>query len=168
MCAERLFVHSLADKARRRRASVKRRLAASIDLLALIMEVGGNFHDGLVALADDAGDHPLGQELQRVVADIRSGRSRKEALYGFAGRAADEDVRDLVFAIVKGEELGTPLASILTNQAEQMRFKRSQWAEKATQEAQVTLVFPAMLIMIGCLILVAAPFILTGLYAYQE
>jgi hypothetical protein len=48
-----------------------------------------------------------------------------------------------------------------------MRRKRSQWAEKLTQEAQVTLVFPAMIIMVGCLILVAAPFLLTGLYAYQ-
>ena len=133
-----------------------------------MMEVGGNFYDSLVVISQDAADHPLGQELARVVADTQSGRSRKEALLTFAHRLDDEDVKDLVFAIVKGEELGTPIASILTNQAVQMRRKRSQWAEKATQESQVTLVFPAMVIMVGCLILAAAPFVLTGLYESQR
>jgi len=46
-----------------------------------------------------------------------------------------------------------------------MRQKRSQWAEKASEEAQVMLVFPAVLIMIGCLVIVAAPFVLNAMFS---
>jgi len=89
---------------------------------------------------------------------------REDALRNFVTRTQDEDVAEVVLAIIEGEELGTPLAKILRIQAEQMRQKRSQWAEKASSEAEVTLVFPAMLIMIACLILVVAPFILTAIF----
>ena len=41
-----------------------------------------------------------------------------------------------------------------------MRLKRSQWAEKAAGTAQVNIVLPGMVIMIACLIIIGAPFIL--------
>jgi pilus assembly protein TadC len=67
-------------------------------------------------------------------------------------------------ALIEGQQLGTPLADILQTQANQMRQKRTQWAEKASAESEVALVFPAMLIMLGCLILIAAPFVLSALF----
>ena len=66
----------------------------------------------------------------------------------------------MVFAINKGEELGTPLSAILRDQAEQMRLKRSQRGEKAAAEAQVNIVFPGMVVMIACLLVVIAPIVL--------
>jgi tight adherence protein C len=78
---------------------------------------------------------------------------------------ADEDSKDLIGAIIQGETLGTPLAKSLRVQAEQLRLKRSQWAEKAAEESKVALVFPAMLIMAACLAIVVAPFVLSALYA---
>jgi tight adherence protein C len=67
-------------------------------------------------------------------------------------------------AIIEGEALGTPLADTMRTQAEQIRLKRSQWAEKAAEESKVALVFPAMIIMVACLAIVVAPFILGALY----
>jgi tight adherence protein C len=153
----------LAKRADRRRQKIKRQLASGIDLLALMIEVGGSFHESLAAVARRTEATALGDELARVLADIDAGRSRKEALRAFADRIGDDDASELVFAIVQGEELGTPLTSILRNQADQMRQKRSQWAEKVSQEAQVTLVFPAIAIMVACLIIAAAPFVLMAL-----
>jgi tight adherence protein C len=155
----------LRQRHERRCRTIKRLLAGAVDLLALMLEVGGNFHESLAAVADRHRETPLGDELGRVLGDIDAGRPRKEALQGFAERVADDDVSDLVFAVVQGEELGTPLTSILRNQADQMRQKRSQWAEKAAEEAQVTIVFPAMVIMVACLIIVAAPFVLAAVRA---
>jgi tight adherence protein C len=154
----------LRKRARRRGETIKRSLASAIDLLALMMEVGGNFQDGLATVTRRMQNTPLGDELNRVLADIGAGRPRKEALRSFADRIGDDDAAELVFAIVQGEELGTPLVNILRGQSEQMRQKRSQWAEKASEVAQVTIVFPAMLIMLACLIIVAAPFIINALY----
>jgi len=156
---------SLRDRAAKRRQAVKRHLASAIDLLALMMEVGGGFQGSLLAIARRAQGTPLGEELGRVLRDIESGRPRKDALQAFARRLTDNDVDEFVFAVVQGEELGTPLTSVLRKQAQQINQKRSQWAEKATQEAQVTIVFPAMVIMLACLLIVATPFILNALFA---
>ena len=146
--------------AARRRRKIKRSLAGAIDLLALMIEVGGSFQESLGTVAKRLAGTPLGDELSRVISDIAAGTLQKEALRAFADRTGDEDVAELVFAVVQGQELGTPMSSILRNQAEQMRQKRSQWAEKAAEEAQVTIMFPAMLIMLACLLIVAAPFII--------
>ena len=160
MLYEQMSQRLIASKAIRRRITIKRRLAAAIDVMALMMEVGGGFQDSLQVAAEESKGTPLGDELALVQRDIDMGRLRKEALREFAERVDDEDVSEIVMALVEGEELGTPLADILRTQAEQMRQKRTQWAEKAAEESQVALVFPAMLIMLACLITVVAPFIL--------
>lgn len=95
--------------------------------------------------------------------DINMGK-RDDALRNFARRVQDDDVAEFVAGVIEGEKLGTPLAQIFRVQAEQMRQKRSQWAEKAAAESEVALVFPAMLIMVACLIIVAAPFVLTAIF----
>jgi tight adherence protein C len=146
---------------------IKRRFSAAIDLMSLMMEVGASFPQALETVNRESQGHALGEELERIVKDIELGRPRKSALEDFAHRVADDDVSELVFAVVEGEELGTPMASILQSQAEQMRKKRSQWAEKAAEESQVALVFPAMIIMVACLITVAAPFVLNAVFSFR-
>jgi tight adherence protein C len=153
----------LRSNAIRRQIQIKRRFAAAIDLMALMMEVGAGFQESLNVAVEESKGSPLGAELSLVKRDMTMGK-REDALRNFVTRTQDEDIAEVVFAIIEGEELGTPLAKILRIQAEQMRQKRSQWAEKASAEAEVTLVFPAMLIMIACLLLVVAPFILTAIF----
>ena len=148
----------------RRQIQLKRRFAAAIDLMALMMEVGGSFEESLSVAADENRGHPLGDELAIVRKELELARLQPAVLRDFAERSQDEDIGEVVMAVVEGQELGTPLAEILRNQAEQMRQKRSQWAEKAAEESQVALVFPAMMIMLACLITVAAPFILDAMY----
>ena len=155
---------SLRSQSLKRRRTIRRRLAPAIELQALMMEVGSGFQESLQAVAEEAGSHPLGVELRRVLRDLSLGRPRVAALSDFSERLADDDTRDLMAAIIQGEELGTPLAETMRTQAEQLRQKRSQWAEKAAEESKVALVFPAMLIMAACLAIVVAPFVLSAFY----
>lgn len=149
-----------ARVARKARNRLKDRLPFTVDLMALMMEAGATFPDCLkVAVLENAG-HPLGNELALVQGQVDMGRSRREALLEFRDRVPDPDIEDMLFAVVTGEELGTPLSEILRGQADQMRLKRSQRQEKESAEAQVTIVFPGMLIMIACLLLVTVPFLL--------
>jgi tight adherence protein C len=157
-----LMTRKVGDDFRRRRAQIKSRLPFAVDLLAFMMEAGAGFHEALNTVVSNNLGHPLGSELGRVQQEIALGRSRQEALANFQSRLADDDVRELVFAVNKGEEMGTPLSAILRSQADYMRMKRSQWLEKAAQEAQVSIVFPGMLIMVACLLIVVAPFIVGG------
>lgn len=159
MLARRL----LKSTAIRRQIRLKRRFAAVVDLMALMMEVGAGFQESLGVATDESKGTPLGDELSIVRRDLSMGK-REDALRNFANRTRDDDIEEVVMAVVEGEALGTPLAKIFRVQAEQMRQKRTQWAEKASAEAEVSLVFPAMLIMVACLILVAAPFLLTAIF----
>lgn len=157
---------TIRDRAQRRLARVRSRLPFAVDLIALTMEAGGGFQECLqTAVTENGKDHPLTEEFAEVLRQISLGRPRHEALQALQNRLLDGDVSELVFAINKGEELGTPLSAILREQAEQMRLKRSQRGEKAAAEAQVNIVFPGMVVMIACLLVVIAPILLPPVLA---
>jgi len=153
------------DRAKRRLAKIRSRLPFTVDLIALMMEAGSGFQECLQTATEENGDHPLTDELAEVLRQISLGRPRHEALRALQDRLHDEDTNELVFAINKGEELGTPLSAILRDQADQMRLKRSQRGEKAAAEAQVNIVFPGMVLMIACLLVVIAPIVLPAVLA---
>lgn len=152
--------NSVINKAKKRLHKLKLRLPFSIDQISLMMEAGAGFEDSLRTVVADNRDHPLSVEFAEIVRQMSLGRPRGQALAGFKDRIADEDVSEIVFAITKGEELGTPLSSILREQANQMRIKRSQWGEKAASEAEVQMVFPGMITMVACLLVIVAPILL--------
>ncbi len=156
---------AVRDRARRRLARIRTRLPFAVDLIALTMEAGGGFQECLQTAVVENGDHPLTDELAEVLRQISLGRPRQEALRALQERLQDDDINEMVFAINKGEELGTPLSAILREQAEQMRLKRSQRGEKAAAEAQVNIVFPGMVVMIACLLVVIAPIVLPTVLA---
>ena len=161
-----LMPKMVRDRAKRRLTRVRTRLPFAVDLIALMMEAGGGFQECLqTAVLENGGNHPLTEEMAEVLRQISLGRPRKEALLALQDRLQDPDINELVFAINKGEELGTPLSAILRDQAEQMRIKRSQRGEKAAAEAQVNIVFPGMVVMIACLLVVIAPIVLPAVIA---
>ena len=151
---------SLLSQAESRLKRQRTRLPFVIDQIALMMQAGANFEESLRSIAAEEPDHPLTEELQVVLGDITAGRTRRDALGDLKDRIPDREFGELFFSIIKGEELGTPLSTILSEQAEQMRIKRSQWGEKAAAEAEVQIVFPGMLVMIACLIVVLGPIML--------
>jgi tight adherence protein C len=143
---------------------LRSRLPFAVDQIALMMQAGAGFEECLRTVVADDPIHPLSEELAVVLADADAGRTRREALLDLRSRIPDKDVADFVFAVVKGEELGTPLSDILADQAEQMRIRRAQWGEKAAAEAEVQIVFPGMLVMVACLIVVVAPMVLPAAF----
>jgi hypothetical protein len=161
-----LMPKTIRDRAKRRLMRIRNRLPFAVDLIALTMEAGGGFQECLATAVNENGkDHPLTEEFAEVLRQISLGRPRAETLQGLQDRLLDDDVSEMVFAINKGEELGTPLSAILREQAEQMRLKRSQRGEKAAAEAQVNIVFPGMVVMIACLLVVIAPILLPPVLA---
>ncbi len=155
---------SVVAAANRRLKQQRLRLPFVVDQIALMMQAGANFEECLKAIVEDDPAHPLNGELAVVLAEIAVGRTRRDALLDLRDRIREQELADLVFAVTQGEELGTPLSSILTDQAEQMRVKRAQWGEKAAAEAEVQIVFPGMLVMVACLIVVIAPILLPAAF----
>ena len=88
---------------------------------------------------------------------ISLGRPRNEALQALQDRLHDDDITKWCSQSTRAKSSARRSSAILRDQAEQMRLKRSQRGEKAAAEAQVNIVFPGMVVMIACLLVVIAP-----------
>lgn len=163
--AFRLFSGDVGRRAAARRQLLLERLPFAIDLMSLMMQAGATFPECLAAVVNENPGHPIADEFGEVLRETNLGRTRRESLLALQQRIPDEKMSEFIFAMVKGEELGTPLSQILQTQADQMRLKRSQVAEKEAGEAQVAIVFPGMVIMLACLLIMVAPFLLQMFYS---
>ncbi len=165
-----VFLHaslkSVCRKADGRIELIQRRLPFGIDLVALMMRAGAGFRDALATVVSESGQHPFADEFRRVLSDVNHGKTLHEALSDLDQRLRSVDVREMVFAIKKSEELGTPLADIFSNLADQMRLRKSQWAEAVAGKAQIKIHGPQLIIMVACMLTILAPFIFEGISTY--
>lgn len=152
------------EKLKTERTGFIRRLPFSVDLLALMMEAGATFPSALRTLVHEESGHAVGRQFAIGLKRLDHGETLRASLENLKERVSDEeDVAEFVFAVVKGKELGTPMAEILRNQADQMRLKRSQRAEKASADAQVKMTWPGFVIMLVCMAIISGPFIMNFL-----
>lgn len=161
-------VYSVIEQADVRTRRIRNRMSFATDLMALVMQAGGNQSDVFQSVVKENADHPIGEEFGIVVSQTQMGQSRAKALRGFRDRYPDPDIADFVFAVIKSEELGTPLAQALNLQAAQMRLKHSQWCEKQAAEAGVQMTFPSLLTMLACIIVILGPLLLPVIYAVDQ
>jgi tight adherence protein C len=158
-----LLRRSLASRARTRLVRIKRRLPFFLDLLTLLMEAGSSLLQALEEAVNEFRGQPVAQEFSRVLADIRLGRTRVEALLAMRDRLQDSEVGGVLGSILQGEHLGTPLAQIFRMQADVLRVKRSQRAEAMAGEAGVQMLLPGILVMAATVIVILGPFVLNYL-----
>ena len=144
----------------RRLFRFKRRLPFAVDLMALMLEAGGDFRQCLATVVHENQDHPVGEEFSRLLTNMSAGQPRIEALAAMRERLMDEDIHEIVLSVKNAEELGSPLSETFLTLADQMRQKRSQLAEKLVGKAQTDLNFPILLIMLACMLISLAPFVL--------
>ena len=132
----------LKNSVKRRHQSIERALPFVLDLLTLSVESGLDFMSGIQRIIQHREIDPLGEELIRVFREIQVGRTRKEALKNMAVRVDHPDIRSISSALIQADELGTGIGQALRIQADQIRTKRFQRAEKLGNEAPVKLLFP--------------------------
>lgn len=149
----------LRRKAERRLVEIKRRLPFLLDLMTLLMEAGSSFLQSLSQATKEFSGHPTAIEFSRVLSDMNMGKARVEAFDAMRKRLHDDEVNGIVAAILQSEELGTPISTIFRTQADVLRLKRSQRAEKIAGEAGVNMLLPGVLIMLSTVLLILGPFV---------
>jgi len=154
----------LATLAKLRMRRFKQRLPFAIDLMALMMEAGGDFRQCLSTVVHENRGHPVGVEFGLLSNSHAAGQSLRDCLDQMQARLRDEDVNEIVFSIKNADELGVPLSRTFLTLAEQMRLKRAQQAEKLIGERKTMMAFPSLIIMIACLLVAVAPFVLCAIY----
>ncbi|MBM4076569.1 MAG: hypothetical protein FJ267_13140 [Planctomycetes bacterium] len=144
---------------------IKRRLPFLLDLVTLLMEAGSTFLQALKEAVEEFQDHPVGVEFGRVLGELNLGKGRTSALESMKERLHDDEITGIVGAIIQGEQLGTPLATILRTQSDVLRIKRSQRAETVAGEAAVQMLLPGVLVMAATVLVILGPFLLNMLTA---
>lgn len=136
----------LGRRIRARGLAMTLQLPDALDLLTISVEAGLGF-DAALAKVVEKMDGPLVVEFRQALAEVRMGRTRREALRDVATRADSQPVTNFIGAIVQAEQLGVPIAKVLQIQSQQLRIERRQRAEEAAAKAPVKMLFP----MVGCI-----------------
>ncbi|MCC5847674.1 MAG: type II secretion system F family protein [Verrucomicrobia bacterium] len=139
---------------RSRHREIERALPFILDLLTLSVEAGLDFMTALRRLIERRKVDALSEEFIRAVREMQVGRTRREALKDMADRSRQPDLASVVTALIQADELGVGIGTILRIQAEQMRQRRFQRAEKLANEAPVKLLFPLVCFIFPCVFLV--------------
>ena len=134
----------LRRAASRRAERISAELPHFIDQLAIAVEAGMAF-DAAAGYLCEAGGGPLADEMRSVLAEVKVGLSRQQALRNLAARVDSEEVSAFVNALLSSEQLGSPLSGILRSQAADCRHRRRMHAEEAAQKAPVKMLFPIVL-----------------------
>ena len=147
----------LNGKVSSRRKYISRQFPYFLDLSVMTMDAGSTFLESVDIYTRDNIDNALSEELNMMSSEINMGKTLDDALVNFEHRISAEEVQNCLRAIRQGQKMGTPLTKVLRDEAENLRFKRSQLAERAAEEMKVKLQGPAMLLMISVLLLVLGP-----------
>ena len=99
----------------------------------------------------------------QVLVDMNLGKTRTEAFHALRDRLADDEITNIVGAILQGEHLGTPLGKIFRTQADVLRLKRTQRAETVAGEAGVNMLLPGVMVMASTVLVILGPFLLNYL-----
>jgi tight adherence protein C len=131
----------LDHRADDRQARLQDDMPDVIDQLTVSVQAGLGF-DAALARVAGTGDGPFAAELDRVVQDIRLGRSRADALRLLAGRTDLPEIDQFVIALTQAELYGLSIAHVLGVQADEQREKRRQRAEERARKIPVKMVVP--------------------------
>jgi len=158
----------LRMRARRRQREIERALPDALDMMTIGVEAGLGFESAMLKVAE-RWDNALSRELRRVVAEMRVGTPRDEALRRLAERTGVDGVRSFVSVLIQSSQLGVSIARVLHTQADQERLRRRQRAEELARQAGGKMVFPLVVFMMPTLFIVilgpSLPTIIDGLAA---
>jgi tight adherence protein C len=144
----------LKQAIRLRHGEVRKALPFVLDLLTLSVEAGMDFMSALQRNAEKRKIDAFGEELIRVVREIQLGKTRRDALRDMSVRVNLPDLQSVVNALVQADELGVSIGAILRIQADQMRQRRFERAEKLANEAPVKMLFPLMVFIFPSVFLI--------------
>jgi len=150
---------SLCRRAKKRLGSIRTRLPFAIDSMALAMESGAGMQDAITLAAQSCPATEIGKDLAEIVADVRLGQPLADSLGAWKSRLCDSMVDEFVMAATTCVQLGAGVSDVLLGMSKRMRERRSHEIETAVGRAQIQLYYPGTLLLVVCMVVVAAPFV---------
>lgn len=147
-------------RARRQRVQlVEQDLPITLELLATLGESGIALDAALARILDAQRDwRPLASELRLLQAELLAGRSRIECLRRLAHRLDVTTVTVFISAIVQAEQIGLGIATVLRQQADDLRMRRRERALEFSMSLPVKQMFPLVICFLpGILVFAIGP-----------
>ncbi|MES2207480.1 MAG: type II secretion system F family protein [Pseudomonadota bacterium] len=144
----------LKDRLAARRRELLKTLPFFLDIITLCVEAGLNLQGAMTQAVLKSPKGILRDEFQRVIRDIRAGRTRAESLKNMSNRLQEPSISSFITAIIQAEKMGMSLGVVLRTQADQRRNERFLRAEKLAMEAPVKMLFPLIAFIFPCTFIV--------------
>ncbi len=158
----------LDGKIRSRQYTIRKSLPDVIDLLVVSAEAGTGL-DGALAVVIKRKEGPLVDEFNRVLAEMRLGKSRQQAWEDMATRVDLDELRMLVAALRQAEQLGVSIAKTLRTQADALRTQRSLRVRQIAASLSIKMLFPLIFFILPALfITVLGPGLMTVMSGFKE
>lgn len=156
-----LFPLWLDSEADDRQREISLDMMTTLDVLAISVRGGMGFDEALQRFVDHI-DGPLQEELEVYLQEISVGVPREEALSHLIERNSCQDLRTFVGALVQGYHLGTPIADVLQEQAQEMRVRHLQLARELGAKAT-----PKIALVTGLFMAPAVAFLVIAIFGFE-
>jgi len=134
----------VVNDSQKREQSMDKNLPDAIDMLTLCVESGLSF-EAAASRVSTGLDGPVSEELGALLGEMRLGKSRNEVLGEMVERTKSPGLRQFGTALLQVDRMGVPVASVLAEQARDMRQKRKDKARENAQKVTVKILMPLML-----------------------
>lgn len=143
-------------RVRKRQHRLRMSLPDALDLLVICVEAGMGLNQAIVKVSEELEEtHPeIAEELKMVNLEIRSGRTRGEALKNLGERTGVDDIVSLAAMLIQTDKFGTSVARSLRTHSDDLRVERIQRAEEAAAKTTIKLIFPLMFCVFPALLVV--------------
>jgi tight adherence protein C len=156
----------LSRKVKARQKAILKVLPDAVDMLSISVQAGLGFDSAMARLSAKM-DNELTQEFDRVSAEIRMGKRRRDALRNLIERTGVDDLNAFVNALIQADQLGAGVANVLKTQSAAMRVRRRQRAEERARKAPVKMMFPLVGLLFPPLLIIilgpALPALMNGI-----
>jgi len=136
----------LGGRIKKRKKAILLQIPDALDLLTISVRAGLGFDAALGKVVEKL-KGPLTDEFRRALAEIRVGKTRRDALRDIVARTDVVPLTSFIGAIIQAEQLGVSISKVLQVQSEQLRIERRQRAEEMAAKAPIKMLFP----LVGCI-----------------
>lgn len=147
-------VIKLRDREATRRLELRLALPDALDLLCTCVQAGLGLDQSLERTGQQLPPGPLREEWLRMLGQLRSGASRRQAFEDWEQRCQCEDLGPVLRAILRSEQRGVPLSPALQASAEQLRRLRALRIQEQAAKAPIKMLLPLMLFFLPAVFLI--------------
>jgi len=146
----------LISRINKRRLDFSESFPDAMDMFVVCVEAGLGLDAAIQRVSEELRhSHPvLAGEFSVLSLELRSGKSRDEALRSLADRTGLDEVHELVTLLVQADHFGTSISEALRTHAKEMRQLRMQRARERAAKLPVKMIFPIILFIFPALFLV--------------